>query len=48
MNDILRKSAVNQRQDQTQLDGVSESKKKELITSDASQCLFHVQLERSY
>ena len=49
MFDILRKSDVeSRRQDQSQLDSMSESKENEPITSDAERRLFHVQFKMSY
>ena len=48
MNDILQKSDVkSRRQDQTQLDTVSEGKKKMSQSQDTSRCLFQVQFKRS-
>lgn len=39
------KQCSSSRQDQTQLDIVSESKTNEPVISDADQCLFHMQFK---
>lgn len=49
MNDyLIQKSDSFSRQDQTQLDSLSESKKYEPVPSDAYWCLFHMQFKRSW